>query len=84
MKSSTSPGFPAARSLTAATEPPSALKCVVLALCAYEIGAIASGKVPTVSALSHRYWWFEVALLAAYAVDVHHLQRRIAARRVPD
>lgn len=56
---------------------PGALKGVALVLCGYEIAAIASGRVPTVSALSHRYLWFEAALLAAFALDVHYLQRRM-------
>ena len=59
------------------TQPGAALKSVALVLCAYEIAAIATGKVPTVSALSHRYLWFEAALLGAYVLDVHYLQRRL-------
>lgn len=56
----------------------SALKGVALVLGAYEVAAVATGKVPTVSALSHRYLWFEAALLAAFAIDVHYLQRKLA------
>lgn len=59
----------------------SALKGVVLVLCAYEIAAIMSGRTPTVSELSHRYRLFEAALLVAFAVDVHYIQRRARAAR---
>lgn len=59
--------------------PGTALKGAVLVLCGYEIAAIATGRVPTVSALSRRYWAVEAALLIAFAVDVHYLQRKIRA-----
>ena len=62
----------------AVRQPGSVLKGAVLLLCGYEIAAIASGRVPTVSELSCRYWAVEAVLLAAFAVDVHYLQRQIA------
>ncbi len=51
----------------------------VVVLCGYEIAAIASGRVPTVSELARRYWPVEVVLVAAFAVDVHYLRRHRAA-----
>lgn len=56
------------------------LKGVAAGLCVFELGALGTGRYPTVSALSHKFWLVEAALIGAFLLDVHHLQKHIAAR----
>lgn len=47
-------------------------KSLVVALCAYEAAAIASGRLPTVSMLCRRRRWVEAGLLAVLLTHLHH------------
>ena len=65
---------------------PDGLKSIALGLAIYEAGVIIcelaspeAARLPTVSALSYRHRWVEAGLLAAFLLDVHHLQRKIHA-----
>lgn len=46
-----------------------ATKTLVAALCAYEVAAIASGRVPTITALNHR--WPLVGALLVGSLAIH-------------
>lgn len=60
--------------------PERAGKAAVVALCAWETAAIATGRLPTVSALCRRRRCVEAALLA---VLLAHLHATIGMRPVP-
>lgn len=45
-----------------------ATKALVAALCAYEVAAITSGRVPTITALNHRWPAVGAALVCALAL----------------
>jgi hypothetical protein len=47
-------------------------KLAAASLCAYEVGAITTGKVPTITNLCGRHRWLAPALVVALAV---HLAR---------
>ena len=47
-------------------------KGAVTALCAYEVTAILTGRLPTVSTLCRRRRWVEAALLAVLLAHLHH------------
>ena len=47
------------------------MKWVAASLCAYEVGAIATGRVPTLTQLSTRYPWVGFLLVGALAVHLH-------------
>jgi hypothetical protein len=50
-------------------------KWAVAALCAYEAGAIATGRVPAVTVLCGRYRLLGPALVLALAVHLHRTPR---------
>ena len=47
-------------------------EAMVIGLCLYETAAIASRRLPTVSALCRRRRWVEAALLAVLIAHLHH------------
>lgn len=47
-------------------------KGAVAALCAYEVTAILTGRLPTVSSVCRRRRWVEAALLAVLLAHLHH------------
>jgi hypothetical protein len=47
-------------------------KGAVLALCAYEVTAVATGRLPTVSSACRRHRGLEAALLAVLLAHLHH------------
>lgn len=61
-----------------------AMKLSVGTVCSYEVFALTTGLVPTVSTLCRRYWLVEVAVFAGLAADIHwgHLTRRVVKNRV--
>ena len=48
------------------------MKWGVAAVCGFEIVAITTGKVPTVTMLCGRYRWLAPAVLVALAVHLYH------------
>lgn len=48
-----------------------ALKGVVVAGCSYELFAITTGLVPTITALCKKFRWAEAALFGALIADMH-------------
>ena len=52
------------------------MKWIPASLCAYEVAAIATGRVPTLTRLSARYPWLKWVLVAALAVHLHRQPRR--------
>ena len=58
----------------------SARRGLVAAICSYEVAAIASGRVPTVTALCGRYRWLAPAVITALAV---HLAQQPRPGTVP-
>lgn len=48
----------------------SAQKWVAAAACLYEVGAIATGRAPTLTALSTRYPWLAPGLILALAIHL--------------
>lgn len=46
------------------------LKAVAGLLCAYELGALATGRYPTLTALSARHRWLGPVLVASLAVHL--------------
>jgi hypothetical protein len=47
------------------------VKWVAAGLCAYEVGAIATGRVPTLTQLSARNRWLGPVLVGALAVHLY-------------
>ena len=47
-------------------------KAAVAVLCLYEAAAIASGRLPMVSAVCRRHRWVEAALLGVLLAHLHH------------
>lgn len=54
------------------------MKWAAAGLCGYEVAAITTGRMPTLTALSARHRWLGPVLVAALAV---HLARQSAAAR---
>lgn len=50
-----------------------ALRTAVGTVCAYEVFALTTGRVPTVSSISRKYWPFEVIILGGLVADIHWL-----------
>lgn len=48
-----------------------ATKALVAALCAYEVAAIATGRIPTITALNRRFPLIGAALLGALAIHFY-------------
>ena len=46
--------------------------------CAYEVVALATGRVPTLSRLCRANRWFEAVLLAWLLLHFHHVQQQRA------
>lgn len=53
------------------------LKAVAGALCAFELGALATGRYPTLSQLSARHRWLGPALVASLAVHLYRTPSRL-------
>jgi hypothetical protein len=51
-------------------------KSAILSLCGYEIVAVSTGKVPTLSALSQRHRWFAPLLIAGLTGHLYFDPRR--------
>lgn len=66
---------------TALSRRAAGLKWVTAAACTYEVTAIVTGRVPTVTALCGRYRALGPLLVAALTADVCYA--RLAARRCP-
>lgn len=47
------------------------MKWGVVVACAYEVGAITTGKVPTITMLCGRYRWLAPAVIAVLAVHLY-------------
>jgi len=47
------------------------MKWVAAGLCAYEVGAITTGRVPTLTQLSAQHPWIGLVLVGALAVHLH-------------
>lgn len=52
-----------------------ALGSGVVVLCAYEMAALTSRRLPTVSALCREHRWLEAAMLAVLLAHLHHQPR---------
>lgn len=48
-----------------------AFKCVVLALCQYEVAAILTGKTPTLTSLSRDHRWLPFVIVGGLAVHLY-------------
>jgi hypothetical protein len=57
------------------------LKAVAGALCVFELGALATGRYPTLTQLSARYPWLKWVLIAALVVHLHGEPRPVPADR---
>jgi hypothetical protein len=53
------------------------MKWVAASLCAWEVAAICTGKVPTLTALSARHRLLGPVLVVALAVHLHRQPRRL-------
>ena len=56
-------------------------RSAVVALCVYEVAAICTGRVPTVSWLCRQHRYVEVGLLLALLAHLHH-KYEVVPRRV--
>jgi hypothetical protein len=52
------------------TPPPTLMKWAVAATCGYEVAAIATGRIPTLTMLADRHRWIAPILVAALAVHL--------------
>ena len=48
------------------------VKTCFAVLCAYEAGAIVSGKTPTISTLCRRKRWVEIGLFSVLLIHLHY------------
>jgi len=51
------------------------MKWVAAGLCAYEVGAITTGRVPTLTQLSAQHPWIGLFLVGALAIHLHRSPR---------
>lgn len=54
-----------------ATPTSRATTSAVVGLCAYEVAAITTGRLPTVTALCRRFRWMEAALIGLLLTHLH-------------